>query len=429
MRVAPPEVADVVAEAVVPLAPAWSEGAELIPVRTHVPRLGDQLHLAQHRVVAERDLERVFLVHVVPLVPEQRADQVEAEPVDPHLGHPVAQRVEDHPQHARLGGVDGVAAAGDVVVVVLVVGEPVVAEVVQAAEGERRPLVAALTGVVVDHVEDHLDARGVQGRHHLLELPHLLAERAHRAVRGVRGEVAEGVVAPVVGQAATDQERLGHVVVNGQQLDRRDAEVDQVLHDRRVGQPRVRPAQVLRDGRVQPGVALDVQLVEDGLGQRGRAGDRLGRRDVADHDAQRDGGDRVPLVGDVVGLRGVVQDRAGVVHAAGDRAGVRVEQQLRRVEAGAGGGVPLAVHPVAVALLRADSRDVDGPDAVRAELQVVVGLGQVLVHQDELHPGRARRPEAEDRAAVTEVRTEHRRVGRDRQRRAGCHTRLFLGRS
>ena len=205
----------------------------------------------------------------------------------------------------------------------------------------------------------------VQRRDHLLELPHLLAERADRAVRGVRGEVAEGVVAPVVGQAAADQERLGDEVVHRQQLDRGDAEVDQVLDHRRVGQPGVRPAQVLRHRRVQPGEALDVQLVDDRLRHRRRAGDRLGRRGVADHDAQRHGGERVRVVGDVVGLGRVVQDRTGVVHAAGDRAGVRVEQQLGRVEPGAGGRIPLAVHAVAVALLGADSRDVDGPHAVR----------------------------------------------------------------
>ena len=96
---------------------------------------------------------------------------------------------------------------------------------------------ATLAGVVVDHVEDDLEPGLVQRRHHLLELPHLLAERADRAVRSMRGEVAEGVVSPVVGQAAPDKERLGDEVVHRQQLDRGDAEVDQVLDHGRVGQP------------------------------------------------------------------------------------------------------------------------------------------------------------------------------------------------
>ena len=202
MGVAAPEVADVVAEAVVPLAPALAEGPDLVAVRPDVPRLGDHLDPAEHGVLAERLLEGVLLVDVVALVAQQRGDQVEAEAVDAHLGDPVAQRVQDEPQHAGLGGVDRVAAAGDVVVVAPVGGQPVVAEVVQPAERQRRALVAALAGVVVDDVEDDLDAGVVQRRDHLLELVDLRAERAHGPVRGVRGEEPERVVAPVVRQAA-----------------------------------------------------------------------------------------------------------------------------------------------------------------------------------------------------------------------------------
>ena len=47
-------------------------------------------------------------------------------------------------QHPRVRGVDGVTAAGDVVVVAQVKGESVVARVVDAAEAQRRALVAAL---------------------------------------------------------------------------------------------------------------------------------------------------------------------------------------------------------------------------------------------------------------------------------------------
>ena len=87
--------------------------------------------------------------------------EVEAEAVDVHLGDPVAQRVQDHPQRRGVGRVDGVAAAGDVEVG-RPVGDPVdvlvVADVVEAAEAQRRAERAALGGVVVDHVEDHLEA-------------------------------------------------------------------------------------------------------------------------------------------------------------------------------------------------------------------------------------------------------------------------------
>ena len=53
--------------------------------------------------------------------------------------------------------------------------EPVVGLVVDALERERRADVVALGGVVVDDVEDDLDAGLVQCEHHLLELVHLLA--------------------------------------------------------------------------------------------------------------------------------------------------------------------------------------------------------------------------------------------------------------
>jgi hypothetical protein len=92
--------------------------------------------------------ERMLLVDVVAFVAYERGRQIEAETVHAHLGHPITQRIQYQPEHARLGGVDGVTAAGDVVVVALVVGQPVVAEMVDAAEGERRALVAAFTGVV-----------------------------------------------------------------------------------------------------------------------------------------------------------------------------------------------------------------------------------------------------------------------------------------
>ena len=90
------------------------------PVAVHrgVPRLGDQLDVAQHRVLADRGDQVAAHVDVLAGA-GQRAHQVEAEAVDVHLVDPVAQRVEDHPQALGVLGVDGVAAAGDVPVGVL----------------------------------------------------------------------------------------------------------------------------------------------------------------------------------------------------------------------------------------------------------------------------------------------------------------------
>ena len=79
------------------------------------------------------------------------------------------------------------------------------------------------------------------------------------------GEEPEGVVAPVVDQPALGERRLGDELVHRQQLDRRHAEVVEVVDDRRRRQPGVRAAQVLGDAVVQRGDALDVQLVDHGV--------------------------------------------------------------------------------------------------------------------------------------------------------------------
>ena len=89
------------------------------------------------------------------------AAQVEAEPVDVHLDHPVAQRVHDQLQRVRVAHVQAVPGAG----VVRSSSadrrshKPVVGGVVDALNDSTGPEVVALGGVVVDDVEDHLDAR------------------------------------------------------------------------------------------------------------------------------------------------------------------------------------------------------------------------------------------------------------------------------
>ena len=188
-----PEVAQRVAVAVVPLHPRRRERPHLVAVHRRVPRLGDQLHVPQHRVLVDRGEERAVHVDVVPGA-GQRRGEVEAEPVDVHLGDPVAQRVHDEPQRAEVGGVDGVAAAGDVPVGVAHRARALVeADVVEPAEGVRRPVRPALGGVVVDDVEDHLDAGGVEVLHHLLELGDLL-RRARRSAEYVDSGARNAIV-------------------------------------------------------------------------------------------------------------------------------------------------------------------------------------------------------------------------------------------
>ena len=279
-------------------------------------------------------------IHVVQLAGEG-GGQIEAEAVDVAVDHPVAQRVHDQPQHARVHDVERVARARVVHVVAQVVGhEPVVGGVVDAAEGQHRAEVVALGGVVVDHVEDHLDPRLVQRLDHALELAHLLAGLAGGGVGRVRGEEADRRVAPVVRQPAVGEEGLVGDVVDRQQLDRGDAQRLQVVHGRVRRQPGVGAAQVLAHVGMQHREALDVRLVDHAVGQR-----RVRRPVVlpvearVDHDALRD---RRRVVGIVrrqvvvlAALSGTygwtlpLSNRIGPV----DRLRVRVQQQLRGVEA------------------------------------------------------------------------------------------------
>ena len=82
--VALPEAADAVAVLAVPLGPQHREVAHLVAALAQVPRLGDQLHLREHRVLVDDVEERAQLVDLVQLA-GQRAGQVEAEAVDVHL--------------------------------------------------------------------------------------------------------------------------------------------------------------------------------------------------------------------------------------------------------------------------------------------------------------------------------------------------------
>ncbi len=380
-----PVVAHRIAVLAVPLAPQRREVADLVAAVPEVPGLRDQLDLGDHRVLLDDVEERRQLVHLVEL-PRQGGRQVEAEPVDVHLEHPVAQRVHDQLQHVRAAHQQAVAGAGRVVVVVLgVVHQPVVGRVVEAAEGDRRAALVALGGVVVDHVEDDLDVGLVQRLDHRLELGHLLAVGATAGVGAVRGEEADGVVAPVVRQALVHQVGVVDELVHREQLDSGHAERGEVVDDRRMAKPRVRAPHVVRDARVGHGQALDVGLVEDRLVVL------VPRRAVVAPVEEGIGDHRVHRVAERV----VAVERGGVAEAVGEQRlvavdlavdGLRigVEQQLARVAAVSVRQVVRPVDPVAVALARLDPRHVSVPDEAVDLDQLVSGLSTVSVDQAEL---------------------------------------------
>ena len=180
--------------AVVPFGPAHGEVAHLVAADPQVPRLGDELHLGEHRILVDDVEEGAQAVHFEQL-PGQGRGQIEAEAVHVHLQHPVAQRIHDDLQHPGVAHVEGVAAAGVVHVEARILGhQTVVGGVVDAPEAQGGPQLVALGRMVVDDVQDHFDAGRVQGLHHGLEL----GNEAGGGVALVRGEEADGVVAPIV---------------------------------------------------------------------------------------------------------------------------------------------------------------------------------------------------------------------------------------
>ena len=97
-------------------------------------------------------------------------------------------------------------------------------------------------GVIVNHVQDHFDPGRVEIAHHPFELGDLLAHRAAARVLRLGREESDRVVAPVIAQAAVDQNLVVDVCVDRQQLHRRDAEVLQIFDRARAAQARVRSA-------------------------------------------------------------------------------------------------------------------------------------------------------------------------------------------
>ncbi len=162
-----------------------------------------------------------------------------------------------------------VARAGVVDAVARIVGDqPVVAGIVEAAKRQGRPQFAAFGRVVVDDVEDQLEARRVQAADGDAQL----VERAIRQIARLRREEADAVIAPVVAQALLQQGAVLHEGMDRQQLDRRDAEPVQVVDEDRIAESSEGAALVGPQVLAHHAEAADMGLVDHGVGpgNRGR---------------------------------------------------------------------------------------------------------------------------------------------------------------
>ena len=122
---------------------------------------------------------------------------------------------------------------------------------------------AAFGGVIINHVENHFDSGGVQIAHHGFDLAHLATEIAAAGVCRFRGEETDRIVTPVVSKSAIDQCLIIHVRLNGQQLDRGDAQMCEVLNCPGTAEPGISAAQFRRNVRAQFRESFHVQFVDD----------------------------------------------------------------------------------------------------------------------------------------------------------------------
>jgi len=232
-------------------------------------------------------------------------------------------------------------------------------------------------------------------------------------------EEPQGVVTPVVLEAAADDLRLAREGVDRQQLDRGDSEADEVLDGHRVRQPGIRAPQCLGDSRQLLGEVAHVDLVDERLAEGAVQWRVLLPVEVlVDDDTPRGVGRGVAVVPqpDVAGELDpdlVAEHLRPPAHPALDGAGVGVHQELRPVvpEPGLGAprtgrthGIPLTgthpgevAEPVAVGPLGERDPPLGGSDGVaRIEEADLDGVGVPAVDThlratvDERHPGRRR---------------------------------------
>ena len=225
----------------------------------------------------------------------------------------------------------------------------------------------------------------MEGLDHGLELVDLLSLRAARGVGGMRGEVADRVVAPVIAEAAFKEEAVVEGLVGGQQLDRRDAQVQEVLDGCRMRQAGEGAADRLGHARVTPREALEVSLIDDRLVVGHPRACLVAPVELVTHDDRARHRCRAVEVVPLARRGGhVPEDGVTPIERAVDGARIGVDEQLVGVAAPTAMRFPGSVHAVAVPLARADARQVAMPGVAGHLGQLDACLAADVVEEAEL---------------------------------------------
>ena len=195
----------------------------------------------------------------------------------------------------------------------------------------------AFASVVVDDVENDLDPGGVERLHHALEFVHLVAESLG-GVAHVGSEEADRVVSPIIREPALGEMSVDDELMHGQQLECGDAEREEVLDHRIAAEAEIRAAKILRHVGMQLCHPFDVALVDDRAIPRnanGRSSSQVNAGSMTTHfgtpPALLSGsGSRSSSALPSLDRRTA---RCSIVIVCRDRLGVRIDEQLGRIEA------------------------------------------------------------------------------------------------
>ena len=201
----------------------------------------------------------------------------------------------------------------------------------------------------------------MQPRDHLLEFAQRVGHVG--SVARIRREKADRAIAPIVFEALLEQIIVVDEGMDRHELDGRDAERLDVVHDGLGAEPGVKAPELLVDLGVQLGEAFDMRLVDDGGFPRNVSAPILAVPIEVwiDDDGLRDEGRAVALVeGQVVAVgANRVPEHCGIPRQFSRmRARVRVEQQLVGIEPVASLRLIGAVNAKAIKRRRPDLRHV-----------------------------------------------------------------------
>src|SRR3954468_1461854 len=240
----------------------------------------------------------------------------------------------------------------------------VIGFVVDSPKTEGRPRLVALGSMVVDNVKDNLDA----------SIMHLLYERLEPAeplcseIFGMRCEEPDRVIAPVVAQAALNQMVVMDESMDRQKLDRRDAEVAQIGHDRCRREACEGATHGIADLRMAHREPFGVHFIDDGFVPRTLIRPPSPGKGRVDNLAFRNERRTVPIVeGQILRLVAYPVAEQGVVpfKRTDECFGIGVDEQLMVVEAVACLGFVRSIYPIAIKLTRPHVRQVAMPDLMR----------------------------------------------------------------